>query len=347
MTAIIIVLAILGSLAALTYLVPYERSHKRKSELREILTDLKTLEANPKYKEAVKLNIEFFRAIRNPFSYVWWLIFRAPKIRKNRTEIVEIIDLPFTKWQKRVLDILSWFEVWMGALKPIKNRIIRELDILKEAKREPIVIASIGCGGMELERQIVFQLLRERFNFPLVFIGVDYSPAGFEVAVSKLEKLTAKGLVKLVNIPHLDIDTLNRLKAEAAAQTFTIVYLNTDAFELKDLPEDSFDLVYHTRLRHHLTLIESRRMDKLALHLAPKLIELDDLFSIPGILTISIFVWRFPAILNGAIFSFLKDFSQKELLSNQDNGWQANCHNGPISSYLRVHSKRLQVKTAK
>jgi len=327
--------------------MPYERTHKRSSELKEIFSDLKTLEADPKYKEAVKLNTEFFKAIRNPFSYVWWLIFRAPRIRKNRTEIVEIIDLPFTKWQKRVLDILSWLEVWMGALKPIKNRIIRELDILKKAKREPIVIASIGCGGMELERQIVFQLLRERFNFPLVFIGVDYSPAGFEVGDSKLQKLTAKGLVKLINIPHLDIDTLNRLKAEAAAQTFTIVYLNTDVFELKDLPEDSFDLVYHTRLRHHLTLIESRRMDKLALYLAPKLIELDDLFSVPGILTISIFVWRFPAILNGAIFSFLKDFSQKELLSNQDNGWQANCHNGPISSYLRVHNKRLQIKTAK
>jgi hypothetical protein len=342
-----VILAVLGSIAALTYLVPYERTHKRGAELREIFSDLKTLEADPKYREAVRLNTEFFKAIRNPFSYVWWLIFRAPRMRKNRTEIVEIIDLPFTKWQKRVLDILSWFEVWMGALKPIKNRIIRELDIIKAAKPEPIVIASIGCGGMELERQIVFQLVRERFNFPLVFIGVDYSTAGFEVAASKLEKLTGKGLVKLVNISHLDIDALNRLKAEAAPQTFTIVYLNADAFELKDLPEDSFDLVYHTRLRHHLTLKESRRLDELALHLAPKLIELDDLFSVPGILTTSIFVWRFPAILNGAIFSFLKDFSQKELLASQESGWQANCHGGPFSSYLRVYNKRLQIKVAK
>ena len=338
MTAIIIVLAILGSLAALTYLVPYERSHKRKSELREILTDLKTLEANPKYKEAVKLNIEFFRAIRNPFSYAWWLIFKAPKLRQDRTKIVELIDLPFSKWQKRVIDLISWFEVWMRILIPIKNRIIRELDRLKEVKPEPIVIASIGCGGMELERQII---LRKRFNFPLVFIGVDYSPAGFEVAASKFRNLESRGLVKLRNISHLDINDLNQLKVEAASQKFTVVYLTADAFELKNLPEDSFDLIYHTRLRHHLTLKEGRRLDRLTLRLAPKLIELDDLFSVLAILVISVFVWRFPAVLNGGVFSFLKDLSQKELLDRKERGWQANRHGGPLSSYLRVYDKTI------
>ena len=149
------------------------------------------------------------------------------------------------------------------------------------------------------------------------------------------------GLIKITNIPHLDIETLNQLKADATSQRFTVVYLTADAFELESLPEDSFDLVYHTRLRHHLTLKEGRRLDRLALHLAPKLIELDDLFSVLGILTISIFIWRFPAVLNGAIFSFLKDFSRKELLARKERGWQANRHGGPFSSYLRVHDKTI------
>ena len=156
---------------------------------------MKSLESNSEYKEAVKQNTEFFRAIRSPFGYAWWLVFRAPKLRKNRARIVELLDMPFPEWQKMVLETLSWFEVWMHSLEPITNRIIQEVERLKETKQEPITLASIGCGGMELERQVIYQLIRNRFKFPLIFIGIDYSPPSFEVAQSKFEKLEAKGLL--------------------------------------------------------------------------------------------------------------------------------------------------------
>ena len=331
--------AILGSIAALTYLVPYKRTHKRWAEIQEILTDLKSLSSAPNYQEAVRANIEFFRAIRCPFSYLWWLVFRAPKLRRNRTKLVEIIDLPLPKWQKEVLETLSWFEVWMRILVPIREQIIRELARLKKTKQEPIVVASIGCGGMELERQVIYQLIRKRFNLPVIFVGVDYSPASFEVATAKFRNLTAKGLVQIKTASHLGNDDLKRLKTEAASRKLLLVFLEADAFDLKELAEDSFDLVYHTRLRHHLTREEGRRLDKLASHLAPRLVELDDLFSIPEIIMISIFVWRFPAVLNGAVFSYLKDFSKKELLSKKEVGWELSFSRKPFSCYLRVHDK--------
>lgn len=339
-TIAIVVAAILGALAALTYLVPYRRTHNRWAEIKEILADLKSLESHPRYREAVKLNIEFFKAARCPFSYLWWLMFRAPRLRRNRSQIVELLDLPFPRWQKTVLETLSWFEVWMRNLHPIRDRIIQELARLREVKREPIVVASFGCGGMELERQIIYRLIRMRFDVPLIFVGVDYSPTINEVVKEKFAKLVAKGIVRIETISRLEISDLKRIKAEAASHRFLLVILNADAFELKDLAEDSFDLVYHTRLRHHLTLKENKSLEGLAIHLAPKLVELDDIFSIPIILIISLFVWRFPAVLNGAVFSYLRDFSRKELLSTRKGkGWQVGLYGKPFSCYLRIYDK--------
>ena len=92
-------------------------------------------------------------------------------------------------------------------------------------------------------------------------------------------------------------------------------------------------------MRHHLTLEEGRQLDKLTYHLAPRLVELDDLFSIPEIIMISIFTWRFPAVLNGAIFSYLKDFSKKELMARKEEGWEVEFSRKPFSCYLRVRDK--------
>jgi len=332
--------AILASLAALAYIIPRKRPLKRSAEIKEILSDLQTLKSHPAYKEGVELNIEFFNAIRSPFSYVWWLMFRAPKLRKDQAKIVELADLPFPRWQKELLETLSWFEIWMlRTLKPLGKQISQELERLKGIKKEPIVIASLGCGGMELERRIIYQLVRNHFNFPSIFIGVDYSPAVPDVINEKFGNLVSKGLLQIKIVSHLGDEELNKLKAEAVSRRFLVVLLNTDAFKLKELAEDSFDLVYHARLRHHLTGEESRKLDELAIHLAPRFIEVDDLFSFSGLMVMSIFLWRFPALLNGGILSALRDFSRRELLSQREKDWKVNIYGRPLWCYLRTYDK--------
>lgn len=319
--------------------MPYQRRHNRWSEIREILADLKKLEDDPRYRSAVNLNAEFFRAARTFPSYLWWLLFRAPDLRRRRKEIVELLDMPFARWQKSVLESLSWFEVWLGALKCIRNHIIGELDRLQRTKKEPIVVASFGCGGMELERQICYQLLRKRFNFPLVFIGIDYSASSFEVARDKLDNLISRGLVEIKTVSRLDVEELAALKASADPERFLLVFLETDAFSLQSLPENSFDLVYHTRLRHHLTPEERHDLDTLTVHLAPHVVELDDVSTVAGIIISSIFIWRFPAVLNGAVLSYLRDLSHEEIVSNREEGWNVVFSGGPLRSYLRLHDK--------
>jgi len=324
---------------AISYIVPYRRTHNPWTEIKEILADLKTLASHPDYVEAVKVHTEFFRAMRSPISYLFWLVLKAPKLRRNRAKISELADLPLPRWQKTVLETLSFFEEWMTTLLPIKNHVVRELEKLTKSKQEPIVVASLGCGGMELERQIIYQLVRKRFRFPTVFIGVDYSAASLEVATSKFQNLTSKGLVHMQTITHLGNNELAKIKAQAASQGFMVISLRNDAFALKELAENSFDLVYHARLRHHLTTEEARKLDELANYLAPNLVELDDIFSVRAIIIMSIFMWRFPAILNGGVLSCLRDYSKRELRLKRENGWQVDMSGRHIECYLGVREK--------
>jgi SAM-dependent methyltransferase len=330
---------------AISYIIPYRRTHNPWAEIQEILADLKTLASHPDYVEAVKLHTGFFGAMRSPISYLFWLVLKAPKLRRNRAKVTELADLPLPRWQKTVLETLSYFEEWMPTLLPIKNHVVRELEKLKESKQEPIVVASLGCGGMELERQIIYQLIRKRFSFPAVFIGVDYSAASLDVATSKFQNLTSKGLVHMQTITHLGNNELAKIKAQAASQGFMVVSLRNDAFALKELAENSLDLVYHARLRHHLTTEEARKLDELANYLAPNLVELDDIFSIWAIIVMSIFIWRFPAILNGCILSCLRDYSKRELRLKRENGWHVDVSGRHLECYLGVREKTNSTET--
>ena len=82
-----------------------------------------------------------------------------------------------------------------------------------------------------------------------------------------------------------------------------------------------------------------RKLDELAIHLAPKFLELDDLFSISGIAMMSIFLWRFPALLNGGLLSSLRDFSRKEVLHKREEGWKVSIYGRHLWFYLRVYDK--------
>lgn len=339
-TAAIIIASILGTLAGLAFILPRRRPLGRGAEIEQILSDLESLVSHPSYRDAVKMNIEFFRALRSPFSYVWWLLFRAPKLRKSRARIMELADLPFSRWQGELLETLSWIEERMlRILMPIRRQLFREIVRLEKVKKEPIVVASLGCGGMELEKQTIYHLVRRRFQFPLIFVGADYSPSVPAVLAKKFARLVDKGIVEIKTISHLGPSELEKLKAEVAPGRILLVLLNTDAFHMMELAENSLDLVYHTRLRHHLTLEEGRKLDELAIHLAPKFLELDDLFSISGIAMMSIFLWRFPALLNGGLLSCLRDFSRQEVLRKREEGWKVSIYGRHLWFYLRVYDK--------
>ncbi len=316
-----------------------KRTQKRKKEIQEIISDLESFkEKNLKYKKAVEYNIDFFKSALSVFTYIHWLIFDAPKIRKDRKNLLELADFPFPKWQKKTHKNLSALErlAFPGLLAPIRNTILEELKNLKKIKKEPIVLLDIGSGAMELERQIICELLKKEFKFPIIFLGVEFSLTNSRLAFSNLSKLAGENLIEIKKISSLNNKILNELKEKANAKNFLIVILNDNFFNVKNnLSFHSIDLVFHSRLKHHLKYEEKDDLDNVAKYLAPKVIEFDDFYSIPVFVFPSIITWNQPTTLNGAILSYLRDYSKKELLFQDNKSWKIKFYN--LGYYLRTY----------
>ena len=313
---------------------------KRKKEIQKIISDLEFLKkTNPEYKKAIEYNVDFFKASFSVFSYIRWLIFIAPKVRKDRENLLELADFPLSKWQKETCENLSRIErlSFPGLLKPIKKTILEELERLKKIKKEPIVLLSIGSGTMELERQVICELLKKNFKVPIIFLGVELSLMNFKFAFNNFSKFINKKLIQIEKISYLDDQVLNKLKTKAFSKKILVVILNDNFLNLKGkLSADSIDLIYHSRLKHHLKYKEKNDLDSLVEHLAYKVIEFDDFCSIPVFIFPSIITWRHPTTLNGAILSYLRDYSKKELLSQNDKNWKMKFYN--LGYYLKIYN---------
>lgn len=302
-------------------------STRRKREAEEILSDLRNLKkTNPEYVFAADLNIEFVRAATNLFSYVRWLVKRAPALRRqHRDDILELMDLPFESWQKETHEKLTILERTLkpipDLLKPVRECIVAEIIRLR-GKDGSIKLLSLGCGGMELERQIIERLHKIDFtsHYPIIFIGVDKCADAIGLVKENLS-LVSHNLIDIRSVTDLDAQTINELSEETKCQ-FKVVILQSDIFALEKLPANWIDVVYCARFKHHLDRPkEQKRLDSIMTHLTSNVaIEFDDMCSIPIFIFPSVLTWRWIVTLNGAILSYLRDPSKEELLAQSD-GW--------------------------
>lgn len=310
---------------------------KREKEINEILNDLAVLEKDKKYKEAVQINADFLRAAVLPTKYIQWLILNASRLRKKKESILELGDFPIERWQRELH--LNYIQVernkFAGLLKPITKRIIAEL---KKSNQQTITVLNIGCGGMEIEKQVIEELVRKGIGKNIVFIGVEISQTIFKIAFSNLSTLVEKELVEVEELTELNDHVLGELRKRAKPGKLLVRIINTNTLNLKDwLSPGSLDLVYHSMMKHHLSEAEKKSLDQLVTYLAPKTIEYDDFYSFPLLILPSIFTWKSPCLLNGTILSLLRDPSKKEVLSKQ-RGWKTKlyCFTG---YYLRIYDK--------
>jgi len=317
----------------------------RGKTLQQIIGNLENLKSDPnyvQYRRAVEINIAFFKAARSPITYIKWLIFEAPKLRKKREEILELADLPLPGWQEETHRKLIKLErlSFPGLLRPIKNAIIESIKELENSD-SPIVLLSIGCGGMELEKQVISELVKANSNTCTIIIGVEPSTVISRLAISNLSPLTTRGLVKIRDISRLDNQTLDKLRCHVDSTTrFVVAVLSTDVFDLhENIAANSVDLMYHCRVKHHLKPEEYTKLNELAIHLNCRVIEFDDFCSVPVFVFPSIITWRYPVTLNGAILSYLRDPSKKELLSQATGGGHTRIYN-MLGYYLRTYEAK-------
>jgi len=331
------------------FLLPVSTNRKR--EAKEIISDLEKLKkTNPEYTWAADLNIEFVKAATNIVSYVQWLVKRAPVIRReHREDILELADLPLPRWQKETHEKLTILARTLrpipDLLKPIKEKVFAEIVSLKE-KNDPIKLLNLGCGAMELERQIIEELLKIGFSsrYPVIFMGVDYSAAVLELVQNNLASVP-RGLVDIRKVSRLDMRTLNKLGENTECQ-FLVVILQSDVFRLENLPKGWVDVVYHSRFKHHFNKArQKKKLDEIVIHLASSVaVEYDDICSKPIFTFPSILTWKWITTLNGAILSYLRDSSKKELLA-QDDEWDMQ-FDDKFGYYLRTFRPKKKVTKA-
>ena len=101
-------------------------------------------------------NIAFFQAAKTVFGYIRWLITRAGKI--NKKELRELTDLHPDKWDREMHTKLIEVErkKFPGLIKPLVDQIV---SLIISNEHRPLVLANLGCGGMEIERKVIMKLI--------------------------------------------------------------------------------------------------------------------------------------------------------------------------------------------
>lgn len=283
---------------------------KRKIEIGGILEKLREFENDSRYGDriyAIQENIKFAEAIKSLPRYAWWLLTRAPKIDGAR--LLELTDFPVEEWDVRMHGRLMEIERNKN-IKLIKPLVDRILKFVFDENR-PLIMANLGAGGMEVDRQVISELIDKKYDKPIIFIGVDKSPITNKIAKENLNSL-GKG------IEIFDIENLakNRLDEIAGANKGVAVILcKNDIFSLDvEFPPKYFDLVYSSLFKHHLTEDGRQKLDKTIKEISKKSLEYDGYRSWRVIIPQTIVGWNYPNFLNAEIFSNLRFKDKKSLI---------------------------------
>jgi len=292
---------------------------KRAREIQEIISDLESLKLDPKYREAAEINIGFFKAARSIFSFMRWLIFVAPELREKRESILELADLPLEKWQRRGYDALAEVErhkfariVTTGFARELCQIILKVKEI--ENNNEALVILDFGFGGGELGRRVFEELP----HVPLVYIGVDITPANIEVAKKAFQPLHETGEIVFKEIPKVDdeiIDTLRQLANDTSKKVVAVCL--GDIFDLdKYVSPGKIDIICHSRVLHHISPVDRPRLADICQRLSPITVEMDDRYCLWFKFWATLGTWViYPSVtlMNGAVLSWLRDPAKEEL----------------------------------
>lgn len=279
-------------------------------EINSILQKLREFKNDPQYGDrlyAIDENIKFAEAMKSLPRYAWWLLTRALKIDGAR--LLELTDFPVEEWDvkmhKRLMEVERNEKIKL--IKPLVDTIS---EFIFQENR-PLILANLGAGGMEADRQVISELIGRKYDKPIIFIGVDKSPI-----TNKIAKENLNSLGKGIEIFDIDSLTKNRLEEIAGANKgIAVILCKNNIFNLAvEFPPKYFDLVYDSLFKHHLSESDRERLDKIIKEISKKYLEYDGYRSWPHTIPQSLVAWNNPVFLNGSIFSMLR-YSRKDKLN--------------------------------
>lgn len=297
---------------------------KKKIEIGGILQKLRKFEGDPRFSDriyAIEENIKFAEAMKSLPRYAWWLLTRAPKI--DGAKLLELTDFSVEEWDVRMHGRLMEVER-SKKIKLIKPLVDRILKFVFDENR-PLIMANLGAGGMEVDRQVISELVDKKYNKPIIFIGVDKSPITNKIAKENLNSL-GKG-IEIFDIQNL---TKNRLEEIAGTNKgIAVVLCKNDIFNLgAEFPPKYFDLVYSSLFKHHLTESDKEKLDKTIKEISKKSLEYDGYRSWRVIIPQTIVGWNYSNFLNAEIFSNLRFKDKKSLIDFSVNKGKISFYKG-------------------
>lgn len=285
----------------------------RKEIIKEVLDDLQLLQSsNSSNQYAVEENIIFFKACKSIFAYLFWTLKRIPKI--DGEKLLEINDL-LPKWDITMHEKLIEMEKkeFPGLITPLVKKIVQIIS----STNNQITVMSLGCGGMEAERQIISGLIANENSIPVTFIGVDRSTIAAQIIKNNL-----KDLEKQINFYEVEVLTSEELVKLGKMRTkkYLIVLCKNNIFELdKYFNEGEIDILFHTFFKHHFIEKEKEGIDAVAMKIGKRVIEYDGYRSWHNMIPQIIIGWSNPIFLNAEIFSHLRFPTKKELIRANKN----------------------------
>ena len=282
---------------------------------------------------ALEANLAFFRSLYRFRDF--WRWFRRVRPALDGKRLLELSDFHLSdgKWERMLQRELLEIEKWKfpDILGRIRKELLKQIAELNQPDRH-LVLVSIGSGSMEIERQLITKLREAGSKQKIIFFGIDNSDASLDIANGNLADLG----VKLIRTGRLDQTKINQLKEELKGEQYAIVLENADALKLETyFGQKNIDLVYHSKFKHHLPDNLKNDLDQMIEVAAKRGVENDDLNSWVINLGSIKANWKSHLILlNGALLSFLRDQSKKELKSNQKPNWQTKIY---VDGYVRIY----------
>jgi len=299
---------------------------RRTSVIKEILTDLERVKKEGSqesdFQYAVRENIRFFQAAKQPLSFLRWQLFVAPHVDASR--LLELADLSLPKWETELYKGLRLMErkKFPGLLSPLCRTL---------ADTSAKVYLDAGCGAMEVERQVIELLTQRNDHSSRVFVGLDQSPSSYDVIQETFRDLV--GQVEIIKLKTPSRKAL--LLALKPGKKHRIVFVKADALTLEEwlLPQE-IDVVYSSRFKHHLPVLKKKQMDESLKAIGKVVLEYDDYRTAFSWIPQALAAWSRPVLLNGALLSRLRQPS-KQILKKERRIYAIRFFNPP-GSYIKT-----------
>lgn len=310
-------------------------NYSRQEIIAGVLRDLEELKIRGSFPNiyALNENIIFFKSLRSYGSCLNWFLFRRSQIDASR--LLEISDLPLQnpRWERLLQEELLVTEKRqrMNIVCDLRDEIIRHINSQQNLNKR-LVILNLGCGAMEVERQIIEKLVSGNNHNSIVFIGIDNSHLAVERALKNLKKYDIKSLGLQSFKAHFPDDEQRFGKGR-----YTVLVVKSEIEDfLPIVPEKYVDICFSCRFQHHLGQSKQQWLEKVLSVKAKVVIEADDINGwFTNVMSV-MFNWNKPILLNGAIFSCLRDPSKQELRQMSRAEWKTIIFS---HGYLRISQR--------